>query len=173
LADEDITRVQSLVEGEIEENKGMAMMFNLVEAAREWLRDKVNASGVSGLSPEEQKKVLEAEEERRILEQRSHGTPVTEESFLEWKFKFQEELRALAAKFGSLFIPVLIVFYRQGRGKQEDKSQLLTGKQFFLAHEGEDLEEGEEEQEDEVEEDGEEFEINYSDDGRFSRLRIP
>lgn len=66
----------------------------------------------------------------------------------------------------------MIILSRQSRGKQEDKSQLLTGKQFFLAHEGEDLEEGEEEQEDEVEEDGEEdgeeFEIDYSDDGRFS-----
>eukprot|EP00210_Caulerpa_lentillifera_P002072 g1987.t1 len=154
LADEDISQVQLLVENEIEGNKGMAMMFNLIEAAREWLRDKVNASGFCGMSPEEHKKALEAEEEQKILEQRSHGTPVTVESFMEWNIKFQEEMQALAAK--------------QGRGKQEEKSQQLTGKQFFLAHEGEeeveDTEDGDED--DEIED----FEINYSDDGESFAL---
>ena len=50
------------------------------------------------LTAEEKRKLEEEEEEKRIAEQRSHGTPVTVETFTEWRMAFEEELRKKVSK---------------------------------------------------------------------------
>lgn len=42
LASEEVEEIQSLLEDEVQNNIGMAMMFNLIEIAKEWLRNRVH-----------------------------------------------------------------------------------------------------------------------------------
>lgn len=44
LSDADVTQLQRLVDEQVEENLGMAMIYAVVAAAQEWLRDKVGAT---------------------------------------------------------------------------------------------------------------------------------
>ncbi|EPQ58141.1 RWD domain-containing protein [Gloeophyllum trabeum ATCC 11539] len=77
-----------------EENIGMAMTFTLVSHLRERLSDVVREKA-------ERQRKEEAEKERQALEAeeaRTRGTPVTRESFLAWKKKFDQELAAKKAK---------------------------------------------------------------------------
>ena len=41
LSDADIAALQRLVDDQVEENLGMAMIYTIIAAAQEWLRDKV------------------------------------------------------------------------------------------------------------------------------------
>lgn len=41
LSDDDVTQLQRVVNEQVEENLGMAMIYAVVAAAQEWLRDKV------------------------------------------------------------------------------------------------------------------------------------
>ncbi|KDR81588.1 hypothetical protein GALMADRAFT_135015 [Galerina marginata CBS 339.88] len=70
-----------------EENLGMAMTFTLVSHLREQLSQLVR-------SKIEEVGKIEAEKERLALEEeekRTRGTPVTAESFMIWKTKFDKE----------------------------------------------------------------------------------
>ena len=40
LSDADIAALQRLVDDQVEENLGMAMIYTIIAAAQEWLRDK-------------------------------------------------------------------------------------------------------------------------------------
>jgi len=71
-----------------EENLGMAMTFTLVSHLRERLSSLVQSRA-------EHKRTEEAEKERLALEAeeaRTRGTPVTLESFMAWKVKFDQEI---------------------------------------------------------------------------------
>ncbi|KAJ6547540.1 ubiquitin-conjugating enzyme/RWD-like protein [Mycena capillaripes] len=71
-----------------EENLGIAMTFTLVSHLREQLSDLVKTRT-------ERRRKEEMEKERLALEEaRTRGTPVTQESFRAWKFKFDQELAA-------------------------------------------------------------------------------
>ena len=41
LSDADVAALQRLVNEQVEENMGMSMIYTIVAAAQEWLRDKV------------------------------------------------------------------------------------------------------------------------------------
>lgn len=70
------------------------------------------------LSEDEKLKREKEEEERKLAEARAHGIPVTSETFLDWKQKFETEKRLESAKIDPLSV---------------DKDKGLTGKQFFLS----------------------------------------
>ena len=40
LSDADVAALQRLVDDQVEENLGMAMIYTIIAAAQEWLRDK-------------------------------------------------------------------------------------------------------------------------------------
>ncbi|KAK9829546.1 hypothetical protein WJX72_006404 [[Myrmecia] bisecta] len=147
LSPEDLAQLQALLEQTAQENLGMAMIYALVSAAQEWLRDKVlgDGAGEAVLDPEEAKKRREEEEERKLAEIRSHGTPVTPQTFVEWKQRFDAEIAAIKARS------------QDSTAKEVDKGP--TGKEFFLQQEalGKEAEE-----ESEVPEDDEDYEAEYA-----------
>lgn len=61
----------------------------------------------------------EAEAERKLQEARALGTPVTPESFAEWKAAFEEEQRAMKLGSGAVI-------------EEEAIASKKTGKQYFL-----------------------------------------
>ena len=109
------------------ENIGIASTFAVAEAVREWLVDN-NVAGQDGSMyaqmmlreklkdvedkrAEERKAIARAadaevasvevnDEELEKIRLRQRGTPVTLESFMEWKIKFEEEIRLLREKDG-------------------------------------------------------------------------
>ncbi|TFK54906.1 RWD-domain-containing protein [Heliocybe sulcata] len=94
LEEQDIETLLNDLRTVGEENVGMAMTFTLVSHLRERLAAIVRENA-------ERKKQKEMEEERRVLEEeeaRTRGTPVTLESFLAWKKKFDQELASRKAK---------------------------------------------------------------------------
>lgn len=46
LSDADVTQLQRVVDEQVQENLGMAMIYAVVAAAQEWLRDKVKCHGL-------------------------------------------------------------------------------------------------------------------------------
>ncbi|GJE95120.1 RWD and DFRP C terminal domain-containing protein [Phanerochaete sordida] len=93
----DDSEIQNLVE-ELhrigEENLGMAMTFTLVSHLRERLVSLV-------LDRAERRRKEEEERERLVLEAeeaKTRGTPVTRESFLAWKAKFDKEMAEKKAR---------------------------------------------------------------------------
>ncbi|KZT26219.1 RWD-domain-containing protein [Neolentinus lepideus HHB14362 ss-1] len=91
LEEQDIEALLNDLRTVGEENVGMAMTFSLVSHLRERMtvvvREKV-----------ELKRKGEVEKERLALEARIRGTPVTHESFLAWKKKFDQEMASRKAK---------------------------------------------------------------------------
>ncbi|KAI0054047.1 RWD-domain-containing protein [Auriscalpium vulgare] len=77
-----------------EENLGMAMTFTMVSHLREQLSGLIRqrAERTRKEEAEVERKALEAEEAR------TRGTPVTVNSFLEWKAKFDKELAQRKAR---------------------------------------------------------------------------
>eukprot|EP00951_Prasinocladus_malaysianus_P041166 scaffold482311_cov45-Prasinocladus_malaysianus.AAC.1 len=63
------------MEGMFEENVGMAMIYTLGEAAKEWIADKANVEVVEEIDPAVAKAREEEEEAKRIAEARALGTP--------------------------------------------------------------------------------------------------
>ncbi|KAL4159592.1 hypothetical protein PRNP1_000169 [Phytophthora ramorum] len=108
LADSQLKEIKQLLDQQVEENMGMAMMYTLCEAVREYLVEN-NREGNDGSEHQEMLRRMElkkkkedkveadkleqaqahAEEHRREF----HGTPVTVESFAAWKVKFDSEMQ--------------------------------------------------------------------------------
>ncbi|EGZ20788.1 hypothetical protein PHYSODRAFT_313308 [Phytophthora sojae] len=108
LADSQVKEIKQLLAQQVEENMGMAMMYTLSEAVREYLVEN-NREGNDGSEHQEMLRRMElkkkkeekveadklekanadAEEKRREF----HGTPVTVETFAAWKEKFEAEMR--------------------------------------------------------------------------------
>jgi len=114
LDDFEFETVESAVRQQIEDNMGMSMIFAICSEIQNQL------TSIS----EQKMKTKEAELEKRKREQeeiemkRLIGTPVTVQSFLEWKTKFDEEIASKKSTVKSIAV--------------DDKSGKLTGKQLFL-----------------------------------------
>ncbi|BDA46942.1 probable RWD domain-containing protein 1 [Coccomyxa sp. Obi] len=145
LSDADMATLNQSLAQQVDENLGMAMIYVLVSAAQEWLREKVmQEAETPTLDPEAARKAEEEAEERRLAEIRSHGTMITPQTFAEWKARFEAEMALERAKLGE-------------GGDKKDKG--LTGKQFFRqleANNEQELEEdlGSDEDDDYAPEDG-------------------
>ncbi|CAI5740588.1 unnamed protein product [Peronospora destructor] len=108
LIDSQVKEIKQLLDQQVEENMGMAMMYTLSEAVREYLVEN-NREGNDGSEHQEMLRRMEQkkkkddkveadkqeeananEEEKR---RKIHGTPVTIETFAAWKKKFDMELQ--------------------------------------------------------------------------------
>ena len=105
----------------------MAMVYQIVTAAQEWLAARLAAR--AGPDPEAERRRAEAEEEARHQALRAHGTPVTPDSFAEWRRRFEAEAAAAkaAAAAGSGADKA-----GGGGGAAGAGEQRLTGKAWFL-----------------------------------------
>lgn len=88
------------------------------------------------LTAEEKRKLEEEEEEKRVMQQRSQGTPVTVETFMQWRSEFEAEMKLASAKSKPTcctnFLSILLLSNSQN---QSDPRFLRpTGKQLFLEH---------------------------------------
>ena len=66
------------------------------------------------LDPAAARKAAEEAEERRLAEIRSHGTPVTPDTFAPWKERFYAELKAARSRCGFGLEPISPVVMAQG-----------------------------------------------------------
>ncbi|XP_072019068.1 RWD domain-containing protein 1-like [Amphiura filiformis] len=116
VQDDEIEPIMQLLQEQIEENLGMAMVFALVSALQEHLNERVDERKKE-LAKEreliEEEKRKKQEEADNILK----GTPVTLDSFLEWKDKFDAERRLINST------------------KASDQSKKLTGRELFEKNE--------------------------------------
>lgn len=104
------TKLLDHLQGSIEENIGMEMIFTLVSTAQEWLNERWDDFKKTQ-EDERERKILEAEEAER---KRFEGTRVTVETFMKWKMEFEESM-GIAAK----------------REKLSDNKK-LTGRELFM-----------------------------------------
>lgn len=110
IKDADIRELQEKLEGEANENLGMAMMYTLATSAKEWLREKHGQK-------EDDDAGDEVEEKEEVYE--PHGEVVTGENFLAWRERFEAELALEKAKL----MPEAALL--------ASKEKRLTGRQWF------------------------------------------
>ncbi|KDO28318.1 hypothetical protein SPRG_06368 [Saprolegnia parasitica CBS 223.65] len=108
LSDRQEKEIRALLEAQIEENLGMAMIYTITEAVREYLVEN-NREGNDGSEYQEMLRRMESKQKKEdtaaaaaqaiLDEENAHttaksneGTPVTVESFNAWKAKFDEEM---------------------------------------------------------------------------------
>lgn len=91
LEEEEVDELLKNLNDKCEESLGNVMIFELLSDAVEWLSTKAEREA-NRLAREQERKLelLEAEEQRKC-----DGTPVTVETFLGWKAKFDAELLKL------------------------------------------------------------------------------
>ncbi|XP_021903252.1 RWD domain-containing protein 1 [Carica papaya] len=107
----DLRLLKEKLDQEASENLGMAMIYTLVTSAKEWLSDRYGQEAGVGNSEEE-----EAEKDEIVV---PHGEPVTVETFLTWRERFEAELALERAKLmpdSALTTP---------------KEKKLSGRQYF------------------------------------------
>lgn len=111
IAPEDLRTLKEKLEEEAAENLGMAMVYTLVSSAKEWLSERFREdTDVDEVNQED------LDKEDVII---PHGEPVTLESFLAWRERFEAELaleRAKSMPDSALSAP---------------KEKKLTGRQWF------------------------------------------
>lgn len=89
MTESDLEAILTLLDEKSEENLGCVMIFNLVNDVNEWFVKR------SEKDEEEYKHQDQEDEEREKAERKKfEGTPVTRETFLAWKTKFDQELLA-------------------------------------------------------------------------------
>ncbi|GLT55935.1 hypothetical protein SLA2020_290160 [Shorea laevis] len=111
ISADDLKILKAKLEQEASENLGMAMIYTLVTSAKEWMSERFGQDA-SADNAEEQ----EAEKDDVII---PHGEPVTVETFLAWRERFEAELALERAKLmpeAALTAP---------------KEKRLTGRQWF------------------------------------------
>ncbi|CAN1286469.1 RWD domain-containing protein 1 [Linum perenne] len=86
----DLKTLKEKLEQEASENLGMAMVYTLVTSAKEWLSDLCGQDDENNDADD-----LEATKDDVII---PHGEPVTVETFLAWREKFEAELALERAK---------------------------------------------------------------------------
>lgn len=124
IADDEVRRLLDGLHSVGEENIGIAMTFTLVSHLRDELSYLI-------VSREEQRKFKEAEKERLALEEeeaRIRGTPVTKQSFMLWKSKFDKEVALRRAREEDEFLKGLTAKEREEWRKASIR---LTGRQLF------------------------------------------
>ncbi|KXZ44637.1 hypothetical protein GPECTOR_64g131 [Gonium pectorale] len=169
LSDADLAEATGLLDEQVQANLGMAMIYTLIGAAKEWIQGRVNSGPAE--DPELERRKAEEAAERKRAEARAHGTPVTVEAFAAWKARYDAEVAAAKAKAAESL-------------KDDDKAKRLTGRAWFLRQAAEgvaaiddeagllseddeedfDAEEAAGELEDGDEEEGDEDDIDYEDD---------
>ncbi|PAA86354.1 hypothetical protein BOX15_Mlig009399g2 [Macrostomum lignano] len=119
LTDSDLDSLQSLMETTCEESLGCVMIFSVVSAVQEALQDVAERLEETRRHAEEaRQRQLEEEERRKVV-----GTPVTPETFGEWRRRFDAEMAvAKAAKAKATGVVA------GGGGAKKP-----TGKELFLA----------------------------------------
>lgn len=173
LGSTQVATLQALIKSTALENVGMAMVYLLVDVIREWLVEN-NFAGQDGsmhaemlkrmqIKEKEKQKATEkeeakakaaaggslSEEDELQRQKRLEGTPVTPESFVEWRDKFEEEMAAKAlAKAGPQ------------KEKIQTGPEKPTGKEMFLRHLAGTAEEDEEEAQVDEEEEARAMEVN-------------
>lgn len=130
LSDEAIQQLQNILVPQVDENLGMSMIYTLISAAQDQINNlAANQSGPSNNPEAERRKMLEAEE-ARLAELRAHGTPVTPDTFDEWKSRFDAEMNLEKVNLK----PDKLALGQGGK---------MTGRQWFQQHETAKDEEGE------------------------------
>lgn len=107
----DLATLKQKLEIEASENLGMAMIYTLVTSAKDWLLERFAQDGDTENAVED-----EVEKDEIIV---PHGEPVTIETFLAWRERFEAELALERAKLmpdSALTAP---------------KEKKLTGRQWF------------------------------------------
>lgn len=127
LSDGDVASLQATLDSQVEENMGMPMVYQLITAAQEWITELGSSLAAPSMDPEAEERRRREEEEARLAELRRHGTPVTPESFAEWKAKFDAEM-ALAK---AAVTDAAAASAAKGR---------LTGRGWFLQQEAQHIE---------------------------------
>lgn len=113
---EDLRILKENLEQEASENLGMAMVYTLVSSAKEWLSERYGAD-----TNAEDAEAEEATKDDVII---PHGEPVTVETFLAWRERFEAELALERAKLmpeSALTAP---------------KEKRLSGRQWFESGRG-------------------------------------
>ncbi|KAJ4717946.1 RWD domain-containing 1 [Melia azedarach] len=87
---DDLKILKEKLEQEASENLGMAMIYTLVTSAKEWLAESYSQEAGNDNAGEE-----EVEKDDVIV---PHGEPVTVETFLAWRERFEAELALERAK---------------------------------------------------------------------------
>ncbi|KAF7134464.1 hypothetical protein RHSIM_Rhsim08G0231100 [Rhododendron simsii] len=106
----DLKILKEKLDQEASENLGMAMVYTLVTSAKEWLCERFAEDVDDGNTEEEEKK------DEIII---PHGEPVTVDTFIAWRERFEAELALERAKLmpeSALSAP---------------KEKKLTGRQWF------------------------------------------
>jgi len=122
VSNSDVQRVYEMIKSTAEQLKGGAMLFEIIESIRTWLQTSVvdpelrpkklkkrNLNDEFGLDED-----FEYEPVINLTKKETY-TPVTKESFLEWKKKFDEEREAI----------------KKAKGEYIVKDLKLSGKQLF------------------------------------------
>ncbi|XP_022715111.1 RWD domain-containing protein 1-like [Durio zibethinus] len=107
----DLKVLKEKLEQEASENLGMAMIYTLVTTAKEWLSERYGQDADADNAEEE-----ESTKDEVIV---PHGEPVTVDTFLAWRERFEAELALERAKLmpeSALTAP---------------KEKKLTGRQWF------------------------------------------
>ncbi|KAL2937674.1 RWD domain-containing protein 1 [Bienertia sinuspersici] len=146
IPNEDLRNLKELLEQEAIENLGMAMVYTLVTSAKEWLSGRFGQDGAVESIVDD-----DAAKDEVIV---PHGEPVTVETFLAWRERYEAEIALQRAK---LMPDSALV---------TTKEKKLTGRQWFesgravAAARGTltSKEESDEEEEDDIDFDDDDFE---------------
>ncbi|PON96109.1 Ubiquitin-fold modifier-conjugating enzyme [Trema orientale] len=144
---EDLRVLKEKLQQEASENLGMAMIYTLVTSAKEWLSEHfAQDSSIENAEAEE------AAKDDIII---PHGEPVTTETFLAWRERFEAELALERAKImpeSALTAP---------------KEKKLTGRQWFESGRAKGVaavnEESDEEDDEDIDFDDDDFEDDEED----------
>eukprot|EP00268_Persea_americana_P025759 TRINITY_DN2510_c0_g1_i2.p1 TRINITY_DN2510_c0_g1~~TRINITY_DN2510_c0_g1_i2.p1 ORF type:complete len:267 (-),score=53.11 TRINITY_DN2510_c0_g1_i2:353-1153(-) len=110
IKQEDLKSLKENLEQEASENLGMAMIYTLVTSAKDWLVEKFSHD-----AEDEEPKEKDAVKDDIII---PHGEPVTVETFLAWRERFEAELALERAKL-------------MPESELAPKEKKLTGRQWF------------------------------------------
>ncbi|KAK6728270.1 hypothetical protein RB195_005733 [Necator americanus] len=114
FSEERIRKAVEMLENEASNNLGMVMVFSIVSA----LQEEMGALLAEKKKEAERKVEEEKEKAEAIARKKFEGTPVTPQTFLAWKEKFDKERKALVE--------------RKQKEREAALSGKLTGKQLFL-----------------------------------------
>ncbi|XP_020967364.1 RWD domain-containing protein 1 [Arachis ipaensis] len=107
---EDLKNLKEKLIQEASENLGMAMIYTLVTSAKEWLAEKFQDTEAAE---------AEAEEAAKDDVVVPHGEPVTLETFLAWRERFEAELALERAKI----LPVIFFPLQKGAAAVNEESE--------------------------------------------------
>ncbi|XP_054784338.1 uncharacterized protein LOC129291151 isoform X1 [Prosopis cineraria] len=150
IPNEDLRILKENIQEEASENLGMAMIYTLVTSAKEWLSERFCQDPTDGDA--------EAEEAAKDDIVVPHGEPVTVDTFLAWRERFEAELALERAKLmpeSALTAP---------------KEKKLSGRQWFESGRASTkgaapvTEGSEEEDEDDIDFDDDDLEADDEDD---------